>query len=163
MTRFDRITQVLPQILANSNLGGATQLFLGGCVPRGFQNVGSREPIFLKKNGGLGNENFEKVWSRELEFWPKHGWKCKNFLKIENRGHESGTMTVNWWARERRLAWKKGIMTAAHPHTPFQCECPPPGILIHLVFSRLTVLGVSTLSPYFCLTTDLHYSTENRN
>ena len=20
---------------------------------------------------------------------------------------------------------KKGVMTAAHPHTPFQCECPP--------------------------------------
>ena len=26
---------------------GGTQLFFGGCVPRGFQNVGSRERIFL--------------------------------------------------------------------------------------------------------------------
>ena len=34
--------------------------FFGGCVPRGFQNVGSRERIFLE-NGGLGNENF---WRR---------------------------------------------------------------------------------------------------
>ena len=34
---------------------------------RGFQNVGSRERIFL------GNENLEKSGSRELEFWPKHG------------------------------------------------------------------------------------------
>ena len=25
--------------------------FFGGCVPRGFQNVGSRERIFLKKWG----------------------------------------------------------------------------------------------------------------
>ena len=44
---------------------------------------------------------------------------------MENGGHKSGALTVNWWARERRLAWKRGVMTAAHPHTPFQCECPP--------------------------------------
>ena len=75
--------------------------------------------------GVLGNKNLEKFRSRELEFWPKHGWKCKKIVKIENRGQESGTLMVNWWAREWRLAWKKGVMTAAHPHTPFQCECPP--------------------------------------
>ena len=41
--------------------GRGTQLsFFGGCVPRGFQNVGSRERIFLK-NGGLGNENLENL------------------------------------------------------------------------------------------------------
>ena len=34
--------------------GGALNFFLGGCVPRGFQNVGSREQIFLKKMGVLG-------------------------------------------------------------------------------------------------------------
>ena len=27
----------------------STQLFFGGCVPHGFQNVGSREQIFLEK------------------------------------------------------------------------------------------------------------------
>ena len=31
--------------------GGALNFFLGGCVPCGFQNVGSRERIFLKKMG----------------------------------------------------------------------------------------------------------------
>ena len=41
-------------------------------MPGRFQNVGSRELIFLK-NGDLGNENLEKFGSRELEFWPKHG------------------------------------------------------------------------------------------
>ena len=51
---------------------GALNFFFGGCVPRGFQNVGSRERIFLK-NGGLGNENLENFGSRELEFWPKDG------------------------------------------------------------------------------------------
>ena len=29
--------------------GGALNFFFGGCVPRGFQNVGSREWIFLEK------------------------------------------------------------------------------------------------------------------
>ena len=42
-------------------------------MPRGFQNVGSRERIFLEKWGGLRNENFEIFGSRELEFWPKQG------------------------------------------------------------------------------------------
>ena len=39
--------------------GGALTFFLGGCVPRGFQNVGSRERIFLKKDGVLGT----KIWT----------------------------------------------------------------------------------------------------
>ena len=65
--------------------------FFGGCVPQGFQNVGPREWIFLK-NVGLGNKKLEKFGSSELEFGPKHGWKCKNFLKIENRGHKSGAL-----------------------------------------------------------------------
>ena len=57
---------------------GGTQLFFGGCVPRGFQNVGSRERIFLYKMGVFGT----KIWKNlGLE-----SWKCKNFLKIENRG-----------------------------------------------------------------------------
>ena len=46
--------------------------FFGGCVPHRFKNVGSREQIFLEK-WGLGNKNFEKFGSKELEFWPKHG------------------------------------------------------------------------------------------
>ena len=38
-------------------------------MPRGFQNVGSRERIFLEKW-----ESWErKFGSRELEFWPKLG------------------------------------------------------------------------------------------
>ena len=41
-------------------------------MPCGFQNVGSRERVFLEK-WGLGNENLEKFGSTELEFWPKHG------------------------------------------------------------------------------------------
>ena len=57
-------------------------------------NLESRERIFLEKCS-LG-----KIWRnfgpRELEFWPKHRWKCTNFLKIENGGHTSGSLRVNW-------------------------------------------------------------------
>ena len=47
-------------------------------------------------------------------------WKCKNFLKIEYRGHKR----VNWWAREQQLAWKKGVMTVAYAY-PFPMWVPP--------------------------------------
>ena len=87
--------------------GGGTQLCFGGCVPCGFQNVGSRERIFLKKWGSL-ERKFWKFWVKRARILAKTWLKCKNFLKIENRGHKSGALTVNWWARERRLAWKKG-------------------------------------------------------
>ena len=33
-------------------------------------------------------------------------------------GHMSGALMVNWWVSEHRLAWKKGVMTAAHHQTP---------------------------------------------
>ena len=41
--------------------GGGTLNFFGGCVPRVFQNVGSRERIFLEKWGSW-EQKFEKIW-----------------------------------------------------------------------------------------------------
>ena len=41
--------------------GEGTQLFFGGCVPRRFQNVGSRERIFLEK-WGFRELKFRKIW-----------------------------------------------------------------------------------------------------
>ena len=72
--------------------GGALNFFFGGYVPRGFQSVGSRERIFLEKWGSWE----QKFGSRELQFWPKHRWKCKNFLKIENGSHKNDALMVNW-------------------------------------------------------------------
>ena len=105
--------------------GEGTQLFFGGCVPHRFQNVGSRERIFLKKMGVLGTKILKNLGLESYNFCQNMVEKWKISLKIENRGHKSSILMVNWWARERRLAWKKGVMTAAHPYTPFKCECPP--------------------------------------
>ena len=52
--------------------GGALSTLFGGCVPRGFQNVGSRERNFLE-NWGSWERKLEKSRSGEIEFWPKHG------------------------------------------------------------------------------------------
>ena len=41
--------------------GGLNFFFFGGCVPHGFQNVGSREWIFLKKWGSW-EQKFGKIW-----------------------------------------------------------------------------------------------------
>ena len=45
-----------------------------------FQNVGSREWIFLEIRG-LGNENLEKIGSRELNFLAKTWLKMQKFSK----------------------------------------------------------------------------------
>ena len=47
--------------------------FFGGCVPRGFQNVGAKEWIFLEKWGSWEWKFGKKFGFRELEFGPKHG------------------------------------------------------------------------------------------
>ena len=114
---------------------GGTQRFLGGCVPHGFPKVGSRERIFLEKGKmrGLGNKNLENLRLESWNFyWPQQRWRCTIFLKTENRGHMSGALMINWYARERRLAWKKRIITAEYPHTTFQCEYPPGSMEVFL-------------------------------
>ena len=41
--------------------GALNFFFLGGCVPRGFQNVGSRERIFLEIWGSW-ERKLRKIW-----------------------------------------------------------------------------------------------------
>ena len=43
------------------NPGEGTQRFFGGCVPRGFQNEGTRERVFLEKWGSW-ERKFGKIW-----------------------------------------------------------------------------------------------------
>ena len=37
---------------------------------------------------------------------------------------------LNWRSCEWQERCKKGVLRAAHPHTPFSDECPPPGVLM---------------------------------
>ena len=66
------------------------------------------------------------------------------FLKIENRGHKSGALTVNWWARERRLAWKKGGHDRGTSPYPFPMWVPPPGLQYRISFEMLLQAGWSS-------------------
>ena len=74
---------------------GGTQLLIGGCVPQGFPKVGSREHIYLEKCGVLGMQIL-KICLLRSEILAKQGSKMQFFSYIENRGHMSGALMVNW-------------------------------------------------------------------
>ena len=95
----------------------------------------------ISKFGGLWAENFQ-IWGLvswkfpnlgacELRFW----WKLRllrlkfpNFLK---RGSCELTPLLEMGPlRAAGEAWKAGVFRAAHPHTPFLGQCPPPGLLL---------------------------------
>ena len=140
-----RAIPTAPQMSCGADIstgGGGTQLFLVGVCHAGFKMEGLGSGFSLK-NWGLGNENLEKFKSRELEFWPKHGWKCKNFLKIEN-GAQERHIDGKWWAREQRLAWKKGSWP--RPPYPFLMWVPPPRVYIYYFLPQ-----VIAASPHFKL------------
>ena len=116
---------------------GGTQFFFGGCVPHRFPKVWSRERIFLENE-----ESWEqKFVSWELKFWPKQGWKCKICLKIENGGHMSGALTVNWYARERRLAWKRWLWPWHIPVPLSNLSATPPFELKKKNYCKMTKSG----------------------
>ena len=139
--------------------GRALSFFWWMCATR-FSKCRVYRGEFSLKNGGLGNENLEKFWSRELEFLPKHGWKSKkNSTNWKRGGAQERRMDGNLVGyRERRLAWKKGVMTAVHSHralplsmwVPSRTTLPPlrsrkPSKETHLF------LWISALLPHGCL------------
>ena len=91
----------------------------------------------ISKFGGLWAENF-KIWG--LVSWKlqnlgacelKFGWKLRllrlkfpNFLK---GGLVNWLFCLKWDPCERQERREKGVFRAAHPHTPFLGQCPPPG------------------------------------
>ena len=117
--------------------GVALNFFLEGWVPRGFQNVGSRERIFLKKWGSW-ERKFGKIWVERARILARIWLKKQKISKHWKQGAQERHIDGKFWAREQRPAWKKGVMTAALPHTPFQCECPPglspPWILLFIFY-----------------------------
>ena len=90
---------------------------------------------------GLGNENLENLL---LETWKAEN--AQIFKKIEKGVHErriDGKLVDQGASTDL----KKSVMTAANPHTTFQCECPP-GIAASYSFKRAAFLGDSRLILY---------------
>ena len=87
--------------------GGTLKFFLGGYVPQGFPKVGSKERVFLENWGVLGAK-IQKFWVLRAEILAQNKAENAKFSKNWKGGHMNGALMVNWEARERRLAQKKG-------------------------------------------------------
>ena len=113
--------------------GGATQLFSGRGVRLGFPKCGACELILasekgacelkIPKFGGLWTENFQ-IWALWAKVWVKIEAVEAKISKFLKRG--SYELTLLTLANSRRGV-KRGFFRAAHPHTPFLGQCPPPG------------------------------------
>ena len=42
-------------------------------------------------------------------------------------------LSLNWGSCERQVRREKGVLRAAHPHTPFSSECPPQGVGVYVL------------------------------
>ena len=64
-------------------------------------------------------------------------------------------LSLNWGSCERQERREKGILRAAHPHTPFQVSAPPPGLVSFdlliqaLVFCLLFFLPIPDCIVHF--------------
>ena len=142
--------------------GGAFNFFSGRGVRPGFPKCGACELTFASEKGGLWAENFQ-IWGLVSWKFPnlgacvlKFGWKLRllrlkfqNFLK---RGSCELTLLLEMGPlRAAAEAWR-GVFRAAHPHTPFLGQCPPPGALLlkMLVFSAQysTIVFLSVI--FYC-------------
>ena len=64
-------------------------------MPRGFSKVESRERVFLEKLRVLGAK-IRKFYLLRAEILPKNKAENATFSNVENGGHMSGTLMVNW-------------------------------------------------------------------
>ena len=94
--------------------GGGTQLFFDGCVPRGFQNEGSRERIFLEKWESC-ERKFWEIWVKRARILAKNmAENAKIFSKLKT----GVTRAAHWrffgrlgsgdWP-EKRGSWPRHI------------------------------------------------------
>ena len=114
----------------------------------GFPKCGACELIFASEKGGLWTENFE-IWGLvnwkfpnlgacELKISKFGGLWAKIWVKIEaveakiSKFSQKGSCELTLLLEMGPLrttgeAWKGGLQfRAAHPHTPFLGQCPPP-------------------------------------
>ena len=95
MSKFMQIKSKLKASFPPPGGGGrSTFFFFGGCVPRGFQNVGYRERFFLEKLGSW-ERKFRKIWVSRAKILAKTWLKMQKFSKNWKQG-----------AQERRIDGK---------------------------------------------------------
>ena len=123
-------------------------------MPHGFPKVGSRERVFLEKLGVLGAK-IQKFCVLRAEILPKNKAENAKFFKnCKWEGAHEQCIDCKLIGYGAPVGLKKGVMTAAHPHTPFlgQCCPPPPGGKQHVLFPvpfRKFMLFYSPRSFYF--------------
>ena len=134
----------------SSRGGGALNFFSGRGVRPGFPKCRACELTFVSEKGGLWAENFQ-IWGLvsgkfpnlracELKISKFEGLWAKIWMKIEaveakissKGGLVNWLFCLKWDPCERQERREKGVFRAAHPHTRFlgQCPPPPPGTLI---------------------------------
>ena len=132
--------------------GGALNFFSGRGVRPGFPKCGACELTFaserkISKFGGLWAENFQILGACELKI-SKFGacelkiskfgglWE-ENFQIFSKGGLVNWLFCLKWDPCERQERREKGVFRAAHPHTPFLGQCPPPGMCLQQVNQKI--------------------------
>ena len=86
--------------------------------------------IFFAQNWGLGNKFLWKfVFSRAKSKLKSMKIWLENAILLQKihvgawswKGAWNGASPLEW-----KMAWKMGVLKAAHTCTTFQCNCPPP-------------------------------------
>ena len=127
--------------------GGALNFFQVGVCGPDFQSVGLANWHLPLKGGAceLKISQFVGLWAENFQIWGLVSWKFPNLgaweLKFgQNWGCRGKNFKIFWkgvlWTDS--FAWngtlvlercEKGVFKAAHPHTPFLGQCPPPPAL----------------------------------
>ena len=73
-------------------------------------------------------------------------WETKFYIYLSNLSLMWRDLSLNWRCCERQERREKGILRAAHPHTPFSGACPPRLLEISLMrlFHYSTVRSLKT-------------------
>ena len=114
--------------------GGALNFF-SVCSPD-FRTVWGFANWHLPLKGGLVSGKFPNLGACELKISKFGGLWAKIWVKIEaveakiSKFYQKGVLwtdsCLKWNPCERQERREKGVFRAAHPHTPFLGQCPPP-------------------------------------
>ena len=120
--------------------GGHSTFFQVGVSGPDFRSVGRANWHMPLKRGAC-----ERKMSKFGGLWAKIWVKIEAVQAKISKFSESKGGLVNWlfclkWDPcERQEGREKGVFRAAHPHTPFLGQCPPPGCSVGMKIERWTL------------------------